>query len=79
MPIDNGTLGAGSRHLSTPLYVDCALIRERFESKDAMIAAHTAVIDTTERQLVFQVMGNSEASLRRVNLCTEKIQQSLAQ
>lgn len=45
------------QRLSTLLYVDCALMRERFEPKYAVIAAHAALIDTAERQLVFQVMG----------------------
>ncbi len=46
----------GGRRLSTLLYVDCALMRERLEPEDAVIAAHAALIDTTERQLAFQVM-----------------------
>ena len=46
----------GGQRLSTLLYVDCALMRERLEPEDAVIAAHAALIDTTERQLAFQVM-----------------------
>ena len=42
--------------LSILLYVDCALMRERLEPKDPVIAAHAALIDAAERQLVFQVM-----------------------
>jgi hypothetical protein len=43
--------------LSSLVHVDSALMRERPEPEDAVIAAHAALIDTTERQLVFQVMG----------------------
>ena len=38
--------------LSTLLYVNCAFMRERFEPEDAVIAAHPALIDAAERQLV---------------------------
>ena len=39
------------------LHVDRALVRERLEPEDAVIAAHAALVDATERQLVFQVVG----------------------
>ena len=42
--------------LSILLYVDGALMRERPEPKDPVVAAHAALIDATERQLVLQVM-----------------------
>ena len=45
-----------ARRLSVLLYVDCALVRERFEPEDPMIAAHAALIDATERQLVLQIV-----------------------
>lgn len=47
----------GCCRLSILLYVDCALMRERFEPKEPVIAAHATLIDATERQLAFQVMG----------------------
>ena len=43
--------------LSSLLYVDGALVGERPESEDPVIAAHAALIDAAERQPVFQVMG----------------------
>ena len=42
--------------LSVLLYVDCALVRERFEPEDPMITAHAALIDATEWQLVLQIV-----------------------
>lgn len=42
--------------LSCLLDVDRALMRERLEPEHAVIAAHAALIDPAERQLVFQVM-----------------------
>ena len=42
--------------LSGLLHVDSSLVRERFEPEDPMIAAHAALIDATEGQLVLQVV-----------------------
>ena len=50
-----GGRGLNSR-LSILLNIDRALMRERPEPKDAVIAAHAALIDAAERQLVLQVM-----------------------
>ena len=58
-PLSNqtGTMCLPARlRLSILLYVDGALVRERPEPKDPVIAAHAALIDATERQLVLQVM-----------------------
>jgi hypothetical protein len=38
------------------LYVDGALVRERPEPEDPVVAAHAALIDAAERQLVLEVM-----------------------
>ena len=50
-------IGDFNRPLSIPLDINCALVGERFEPKEPVIAAHAALIDAAKRQPVFQVMG----------------------
>jgi hypothetical protein len=42
--------------LSILLDVNCALVRERFEPKEPVVATHAALVYAAKRQLVFQVM-----------------------
>ena len=48
-----GSAGSLTRTL---LHVDRALVRERLEPEDTVIAAHAALIDAAERQPAFQVV-----------------------